>query len=356
MRSRLRRPLLALLALLAIDLAVRATADVWDRHSPDDYAARVDGCRKQPRDLVFVGGSPVSEGIVPAVFSGMRWDGRPLGDVYAVGLPGGTTSEFYHALARGCPTPPRLVVYGITASDLNDARHEPHGPASLMSAGDVLAWAADRPDSRAWALRQYALARLSKAWAVYHRRHGLRMAAARLLPGVCPAAAKEADELVAYADALRTGDGYAPAAGFVTRSYEHSKANGIPTPPFNFLDRYRTGSHLRYLHRLIDWCDARWVPLVLVDMPVTADLEAQYPEAFAEYRRVLETVRRDRRLTVIRAHTSAVGLTDAGFADTIHLNGVGAAVLSNWLRPRLEAIGETGVREPVARAQAEGRP
>ncbi len=31
-------------------------------------------------------------------------------------------------------------MYGITASDINDARHEPHGPAALMTAGDWLRW------------------------------------------------------------------------------------------------------------------------------------------------------------------------------------------------------------------------
>ena len=36
---------------------------------PDDYAARVANCRRNPLDLVIIGGSPVSEGIDPAVLS-----------------------------------------------------------------------------------------------------------------------------------------------------------------------------------------------------------------------------------------------------------------------------------------------
>jgi hypothetical protein len=308
---------------------------------------------------VLVGGSPVSEGIIPAEFAGVRWDGSELRNGYAVGLPGGTTSEFFHAVKLACPTPPKLLVYGITASDLNDARHEPHGPASLMTFGDVFDWAVSRTDSREWVVRQYAVARVSRAWSLFRHRHGVRMWAAlqadAISPGCCPEAVKEARELRDYADALRAGDGYAPAAGFVTRAYNYSKANSIPTPPFTFLDKYRTGSHLTCLHRLIDWCESRGTALVLVDMPVTADLEAKYPAAFVAYRALLADIEQSRGLTVIRAHRGAVGLTDAGFADLIHLNGVGAKLLSRWLRDRLDDIGRpTELRDDRVRAQAGG--
>lgn len=345
---RWRGPLSVLLALVVIDLGVLATADTWDRHSPDDYAARVDGCLKERRDVVFVGGSTVSEGIVPAEIVGATWDGEPLRSAYAVGLPGGTTSEFYHAVKLACPQPPRLLVYGITASDLNDSRHEPHGPASLMTLGDTVEWATTRPDSREWVVRQYALARLSRAWSLWRYRHGIRMwAAYQFDPSV------EAVQLRAYADALRGGDGYAPAAGFVEQRYDAVKASNSPLPPFAFLDRYTTGSHRTYLHKLIRWTRESGVALVLVDMPVTADLEAKHAAAFAEYRRLLAEDEAAFGLTVIRAHRDLVGLTDAGFADTIHLNGVGARVFSRWLRAKLDALGRPATTdEGRVRAQA----
>lgn len=344
---RLRGPLRVLLALVALDLVVIATAGTWDRHSPDDYAARVDTCRRVRPDAVFVGGSVVSEGIVPKEIVGARWQGEPLASVYPLGLPGGTTSEFFHAV-KACDHRPRLLVYGITASDLNDSRHEPHGPASLMTAGDTLEWAATRPDSRGWVLRQYAAARLSRAWSLWRYRHGIRMWAASRFDDT-----PEAKELRQYSDALRSDDGYAPAAGFVEQRYDHVKAVNGTLPPFAFLNRYQTGSHRTCLHNLIRWANDNAVSLVLVDMPVTADLEGQYPQAFAEYRRVLAEEEAANGLTVIRAHRDVVGITDAGFADTIHLNGVGATVLSRWLKLRLDEIGRPATTDADrVRAQA----
>src|SRR5262249_49169736 len=138
--SRNRVVVLFLLGLIATDWAIGRSAALWDRHSPDDYAARVEGCRRTPQDIVFVGGSPVSEAIDPDRIAGITWRGQPLRNAYAVGLSGGTTSDFYHAVKLGCPTPPRVLVYGVAASDLNDSRHEPHGAYSLMDWGDLAGW------------------------------------------------------------------------------------------------------------------------------------------------------------------------------------------------------------------------
>lgn len=340
---RLRGPLRVLLALVILDLVILATADVWERHSPDDYTARVDGCARSRRDAVFVGGSTVSEGIVPGEIVGARWNADELNDVFAVGLPGGTTSEFYHAVKRACPQSPKLLVYGITASDLNDSRHEPHGPASLMSFGDTFDWAVSRPDSREWVIRQYLLARMARASALWRYRHGIRMAAAfqfeHHFTGACPVSAQEASELRIYSDRMNGGDGYAPAAASVEQRYDHVKEVNGELPPFKFLDNYKTGSHRQYLHRLIRWTADRRVPLILVDMPVTADLEEKYADAFAEYRRLLAEEEATQGLTVIRAHRDIVGITNAGFADTIHLNGVGAKILSRWIKRKLDELG-----------------
>lgn len=356
---RLRGPLHVLCAFVVLEVLVLSTAETWERHSPDDYAMRVRGCAQRQRDAVFVGGSTVSEGIVPAEIVGLNWDGVPLQDIYAVGLPGGTTSECYHAILRACPQSPRLLVYGITASDLNDSRHEPHGPASLMTFGDTFDWAIARPDSREWILRQYALARLGRASSLWRYRHGIRMAAAlefeTWFPGACPESAAEARELRNYSEALTRGDGYAPAAASVAQRYDHVKEIGGVLPPFPFLDKYKTGSHRRELHRMIRWAAEHRVALVLVDMPVTADLEAKHELAFAEYRRILAEDEAAYGLTVIRAHRDLVGITNAGFADTIHLNGVGAQVLSRWLKGKLEELSRPSTEDDQrVRAQAGG--
>ncbi|HET6573999.1 MAG TPA: hypothetical protein VFG68_10385, partial [Fimbriiglobus sp.] len=44
------------------------------------------------------------------------------------------------------------------------------------------------------------------------------------------------------------------------------------------------------------------------------------------------------QVTVLRATREAVGLTDRHFADLIHLNAVGARMLSEWLRDRLAEL------------------
>jgi hypothetical protein len=348
-RMRMWRSLLVVVACwIALEVLTHATAATWRRYSPDDYALRVTVCRNTRPDVVCVGSSVIAESIIPSELQSSTWP-----RVYNLGLSGGTVSEFYHALLRIDHTP-RLLVYGITASDLNDARHEPHGPASLMTFHDVRRWAAERPDSRAWVIRRYFQSRCGDCSAIVRYRHGIRMWATEQAErlGLEPDAECErtARELRDTADTLATGDGYAPAAGFVHRDYEHSRANNIPFPPFAFLDRYRTGSHLKYLHKLIDWCETREVPLLLVDMPTTDELQATHAAAFAEYRRVLTDVVRTRNVMVLSAPREVVGLSHTEFADTIHLNARGATRFSRWLRGKLELLNQPMIE---ARAQLE---
>jgi hypothetical protein len=325
--------------LVGADWVIGLFSGVWQRHSPDDYALRVAACARQPRDAVFIGGSPVAEGIDPDRIAGISWNRKPLASVYSMGLSGGTTSDFYHAVLRGCPVPPRLLVYGITASDLNDARHEPHGPYSLMTAGDVARWVRLRPESGEWVVRHFVLAKFGQASSLFRYRHGIRMWAAaeadECLPGSCPESMREGDELREHADSLRTGNGYAPARGYSVGRFDAVKAAGLLPKSFPYLAKYRTGSHLKYLHRLIDWCAAGGAELVLIDMPVTADLEAMYPAEFAEYRTRLVEIQRERKVKVIHATRESVGLGDRHYADLIHMNRDGAKLFSDWLRSQL---------------------
>jgi hypothetical protein len=325
--------------LVLVDCVVVAFRDTWERHSPDDYAEKLTALRARPRDFVLAGGSPVAEGLDPDLVAGLRWRGEELRDGYAVGLSGATTTETYHAVTHGCPTPPRLLVYGITASDINDARQEPHGPYSLMTVGDWAEWVRTNPESAEWVTRRFVQGRLARGWAAFRYRHGIRMWAAATaddwFPGCCPEATAEARERLRYSAALRAGNGYAPADGFVDSRYDEAKETGRYLPPFGFLDKYRTGSHLKYLHKLADWAAAGGADLVLLDMPATADLEERFPNAVAEYRKRLAEFEAERGATVLRAGREAVGLDDRHFADLIHLNGDGARILSMWLRGRL---------------------
>ena len=341
-RSRFRPVIWLVVGLALVDAVVVSFRDVWERHSPDDYSEKLDGCQSRPRDFVLAGGSPVAEGLDPAVVAGIHWRGEELQNGYAIGLSGATTSETYHAVVHGCPTPPRLLVYGITASDINDARQEHHGPYSLMTVSDWAGWLRTKPETAEWVTRHYVQGRLSRCWAAFRYRHGIRMWAAATaddwFPGCCPEATQEARRLLRYSAAIRNGNGYAPDEGFVSYRYDEAKVFGRKLPPFGFLDKYRTGAHLRYLHKLTDWAAAGGTELVLLDMPVTEDLENKYSAAVAKYQRRLAEFEADRGVTVLRATREAVGLNDSHFADLIHLNAVGARTLSGWLRDRLAEL------------------
>ena len=270
------RVLLWTLGLLAgIDFAVLAFDSTWKRHAPDDYALRVAECARRPRGIVFAGGSPVAEGIDPDVIGTPVWRGREPGGHYNLGLAGGTASDVYFAVRHACPMPPQLLVYGCTASDFNDARHEPHGVRSVMTLDDVRDWRRTRPDAAEWVARHYAKGKLADASALYRHRFGIRMWAATeceaLAPGSCPEAAAEARRQTDLDDALHRDTGFAPTAWFASRRYDQMKLSGWEAPPFAYLDRYRTGSHLKYLHRLLDWAEEGDADVLLIDMPVTAD-------------------------------------------------------------------------------------
>lgn len=342
-RGPLRPFLLFFLSLLLLDRAVFAFRDVWERHSPDEYDERLRGLRAHPRDFVVVGGSPVSEGLDPDLLSGLRWRDRTLKDGYAIGLPGGTTSCFYHALLHGCPTPPRLLIYGITASDMNDRRQQPQTAAALMDWRDLVVWVRLRPDTAEWAVRKFAEGKLQRAWSLFRYRHGIRMWAAetveRVVPGSCPEGVEEARKLLSISRQLREGRGYAPNPQMVNRRFDLAREAAL-RKPWRHLDNFRTGSHLRYLHRMLAWARRSATDVVLVDMPVTEVLEERHAAAFREYRqRLAELERQYPDVMVLRPGREGPGLDDACFADTIHLNGAGARKLSTWLRARLDERG-----------------
>src|SRR5947207_14647144 len=96
-----------LLGLSVLDVVVGGLRAVWEQYDPDDYAARVANCRRRSHDMVIIGGSPVSEGIDPAVLAALTWQGRALDDAFNLGLPGGTTTEFWHAIRHGLVAPPQ---------------------------------------------------------------------------------------------------------------------------------------------------------------------------------------------------------------------------------------------------------
>jgi hypothetical protein len=137
-----------------------------------------------------------------------------------------------------------VLVYGITASDLNDSRHEPHGAEVLLTQSDVADWCRTRPEAADYATRHYWQGRLAEVSATYRHRHGVKMWAAKaadgVWPGCCPEAVAEADRQLQSADWLAQARGYAPTRWFAHRQYDHMKQAGWEQPPFDYLKNYRT--------------------------------------------------------------------------------------------------------------------
>jgi hypothetical protein len=346
-----------LLGLIAVDLGVHAFRATWRRYDPDDYRERVRACRDGAWDVVVVGGSPVSEGIDPARLAGLTWRGAKLARAFNLGLPGATTSEVWHGVAHGIRQPPRVLVYGITASDLNEARDAAQGPAMLMNPTDLAIWWQLRPQAGWWCTRQWLRGQAARSWNLYQYRQGIRLWAAHQWPAFAPAVARRADRNLHISAGIAEHQGYAPRPELQTRRLDQLKATGYTGLPFRFLQAYRLGDHQRYLHRLLDWADANQVTPILVDMPVTADLEEiHFAPAFAQYRTALRDVAAKRGVRLLSASRQSVGLTDADFADLIHLNAEGAARLSTWLRDRLERVSFSQDDAGDAALLAGGRP
>lgn len=328
---------------MLLDRLTYLARDNWERYSPDDYAEKLRGLRMRPHDFVMAGGSPVNNGFIPAMVEGVSRRGAILSDGYVVGLPGGTIAETYVALTKGCVKPPRLLICGVTASDFNDSRNQSHGPASLMDWSDLRLWKELRPKALKWATLKLIDAKVGRFSALFHYRHGIKMWAAasaeRLLPGTCSEVAAEAREKLEYSAALRSEDGFAPNPLLVERRFDLTRERAL-NRRWPHLDRYQTGSYLRYFRRLLDWAQANGTEVVLVDMPVTQALEERYAGPFREYRARLAEIERDYpAIEVLRPGREGPRLSDATFADLIHLNAEGARRLSGWLRARLEASG-----------------
>jgi hypothetical protein len=336
------RALLWFLAgLVGLDLLIHLQRDTWARYCPDEYRERLARCRDTGPDLVAIGGSPVTEGLVPELLSGVRIDGRPRQRVVNFGLTGATASEVRYAVKNGVRTTPAVLLYGATASDINDSRHEPLGPTSLMTWADLADWAWHRPASAEWVLRHFVQRRIDHCWKLYHHRHAMRLwladqAEARW-PGSFPETAREARAHLAHSADLRRTDAFAPNPGGRVYHYDEIKARLGRPAGFGFLMNYRVGEHLQQIHRLLDECRQRSVKVIVVDMPVTVDLSDRlYPGEFALYHEALAEIERAHGIRVVRGARQGAGLTDHDFADLIHLNAGGARKLSCWLRGQLE--------------------
>ena len=217
----------------------------------------------------------------------------------------------------------------------------------MMTASDLELAAVARPRSAAWYAWNFGSERAARIWQLYYHRRGIRLCLAeatdRILPGAFPADAAEARCGIVVSTALRTGNGFTghPPVTPAVR-LDAQKAAGQVPESFLFMNRYRVGpAYMACLDRMLVRAARQNVPVLIVDMPVPADLTSAcirpntQPTEAPCLRRPRPTASRCSMPT-----RSAVGLTDADFSDLIHLNGNGAAKLSAWLRTVVTAAGE----------------
>jgi hypothetical protein len=333
-------------ALVGLDRVVASQARRWDAYDPHPYRERLARCHEGRWDLLVVGGSPAMCGIDPAVLAGTPWRGERLETAFNLGLPLATAAEVWLAAKHGPKTPPRLLVYGASATDFNDSRTEESGPRQLMSLADLARAATARPKSTGWYAWNFGSECVARAWQLRYHRRGIRLCLADsadwLWPGVCPADAAEARHNVALSTQLRTNNGFTghPPVTPALR-LDAQKAAGQLPDSFAFMNRYQVGAaYLASLDRMLAEAARQGIPVLIVDMPVPADLDDRmYPAQFAAYRAALADAAAARGVPVLHATRSAVGLTDADFGDLIHVNGDGAAKLSAWLRTAVAAHG-----------------
>lgn len=334
-----------LMGLLAVELLVRANGPRWRLYEADDYRERIHACRRQRPDLVVIGGSPVSEGIEAIRLAGLHWRGETLGKPFNLGLPGGTATEFRLAIKHGVLDTPKLLVYGCTASDLNDTRQEPNGPRCLVDRQDLWEWVREYPKSREWAVRRYALARLEQVSALYRHRYAIRLAAADVaedyFPGSFEKTREEAARNKNHTLGMRSPGGYSPRPNFAGGNFAAWTPHERDQAPFNFFQRFAIGGqHMSELTKILDWAGKEKVDVVLFEIPVTQYLEDRHPGVYPKFRSALADYAKEHGVRVIPCSRSIAGLTDADFGDLTHLNAAGARKLSDWLRTELEALGD----------------
>jgi hypothetical protein len=332
-----------LLGLALVDCCVLCFRKMWIAYDPNEYRERLESCRRQAWDLVLIGGSPMAEDLDPAQLAGLYWHGATLSRNFNLGLAGATTTTIWHAVEHGLVHPPRLLIYGISATDVNDSRDERNGVWTLMDLPDVADWVRQRPETGWWCVRHFISEQAARFWSLYYYRNAIRLWLADygecFWPGTSPNAALDARYGLRFSAALQKGNGFAPRFENEVQTLADLKAMNLVEPRFRYLEDFRLGGHLRYLHRILDWADQRGVEVVLIDMPVAAEVEAQFPQAFAAYRTVLAEVAHDRGVCLLRPTREAVGLDDCLFADRVHLNARGRERFGAWVRARLTELG-----------------
>ena len=153
----------------------------------------------------------------------------------------------------------------------------------MMTASDLKLAAVARPRSAAWYAWNFGSERAARIWQLYYHRREFVCVWRKPLSDSCrafPADAAEARRGITVSTALRTGNGFTghPPVTPAVR-LDAQKAAGQVPDSFLFMNRYRVGpAYMACLDRMLVRAARQNVPVLIVDMPVPADLDQRiYP-------------------------------------------------------------------------------
>lgn len=296
------------------------------------YAAQ----RAGSLDCVFLGSSVVYRGIDPAIVaqSYQATAGQPihcfnfgvsgLSATAAAGLAEIVVEQFH----------PALLVYGTTAHDY----------ASALDAETVIEdtpwvrYQLGEPDAEGW-LVDHSLA--LRYWLVY--RDWMKPYYARSLRSS------------AQEEAQIRPDGFNPRQGTVLDAQGQLPAKAARRLARDYARYTRSPRQEQGLERLLA-LSTRGVRVVVVEMPVHPRMKDYFPHGAQDYQAFVETVGPAVERRGATWWRSAADIPDTGWYDLGHLNGEGAARLSEWLGARMASVAAAQGPSRVDRGASQGEP
>jgi len=325
--------MVVLLAELVVRIAQPALAgpSAWPtpelQKKYDQMSARA--VSHKPTDAVLVGDSMMDAGGDPKALAVAGADAR----VYNASVAGETLPTIDQWTTRVVVPRlhPKVVVIGLSSNELN--------PASLAPSSGVAAYQQSRAARAAEGIGDpldRADAFLRRWSMMYRDRSELRS----------PFHQKSTSQAAQF-DPMLSSDGQDLA--FAGLGYdepggvEHARLinAGVIAALKGFTVSNR---NVAILENMITALRARQIQVILLAMPVTADLVAFHPAGDADYQAAMAS------FTSIAATSDALFVEPgvwptSEFADPVHLNGLGAARLSTYMAPLLRrAVGRGGSR------------
>lgn len=317
----------ALLVLMLAEGAVRAARsrldepEVWPTPELQKKFAQIEARRRDGRrpDVLLAGDSMMDAGGDPAGLA----RAVPGATVYNAAIAGETLPVIADWTTRIVQPrlDPKVVVIGFSSNELNPSSLAPESGVAAYRSSRVVRVAEGRgsPVDRADALlREHVM--------LYRYRATLRR----------PFRQAAADPDVFDPELSADGQGLAfTELGYLEKGGA-AQAEAVIQGVIAALRGFTVGlENLTILQDMIRTIRIEGARVVLVAMPVTADLVAAHPKGDADYREAMEAF-------AGAAHRAGATLLEPGvwptslFADPVHLNGAGAARLTEYLAPFLQ--------------------